>query len=476
MDDSGTLHKERSPRAVLWWVFAFALFVQTVFFCIVFTRSNLNLLEAFSGFDGYYQISENLLSGNCFSRDITPPFLPDSVRTPLYPLFLAGFAVLFKSYWAALIVQLLLGSLIPVLGYRIAREITPQKWIAPIVAIALAIEPFSVHLSSTIRNETFFTVLFLSGVFFFLRYWRNEHWLTLAGSSLFFALATLVRPTTQYLPVLLVATIFCLSRRYITRAIRHSLLVGAVFLLVLAPWMIRNTLVFQNSALSVQYASVPFGYLIPSVISFEKKIGFEEAKREFYAGEGNLKSFEDINLTNATYYKNRAIAFLLSHPFGLMQSVGTTLLTFFTHDGNVEVLARIGIEPEVRLERPAFIMLMESPSQMLALLRTFLFSPMLFVVLGRLAWIVIFLCFCVGALASIRTPEQRGKGVFMLLLILYFALTTVAVGLSVNARFRYPVNALILTFAAYGAVSMIQKYTAAHASAPAGAKIQPERR
>jgi len=39
---------------------------------------------------------------------------------------------------------------------------------------------------------------------------------------------------------------------------------------------------------------------------------------------------------------------------------------------------------------------------------------------------------------------------FFLFLVLYFALTTIANGLGVNARLRYPVNALILIFIIQG--------------------------
>src|SRR5579884_3097276 len=36
--------------------------------------------------DGYWNIAMNVLSGNGFSLDREPPYRPDGLRTPLYPL------------------------------------------------------------------------------------------------------------------------------------------------------------------------------------------------------------------------------------------------------------------------------------------------------------------------------------------------------------------------------------------------------
>ncbi|MDO8619902.1 MAG: glycosyltransferase family 39 protein [bacterium] len=441
----------------LWLIFFLALFTRTLFFFVALTESG-SFTTAFPAFDGYYQLTENLLHGNGFSRDLAPPFVPDSIRTILYPLLMAGLVYVFKSYGAVLIAQIILGSLIPLLGYKIARELIPQRWVALAVAVVLAIEPFSVELTTTIRNETLFTVLFLGSMAFFLDYWKNKRASVLAGSSLLLALATLARPTTQYLPLLIIVTICYLLWRERARALRHSALFLVIFFAVLSPWMLRNFILFHNPALSAQYASVPFGYLLPSAIAFEKHQGFEEAKREFYAGEGQLANFEDINLTNAPYYKQRAVELLKLHPVGALKSSGVTLLTFFTHDGYLDILYRVGAEPTLRLERPAFSLFFSSPLETLARLRPLLLSPLLFVILGRLLWIGIALCFIIGTLRYLKAPQERAKGIFVLLIIAYFVLTTVAVGLSVNARFRFPVNAFILVFAVYGIHGLTEKY------------------
>lgn len=441
----------------LWLIFLLAIFLRTLFFYVAYLQSGETYRAVIPYLDGYYQISENLLSGNGFSRDIAPPFLPDSVRTPLYPLLIAGLVYVFKSYYAVLVVHILLGSLLPLLAFRIARQLTASERVATTVALLSACEPFTILLSVTILSETFFTMLFLAGITLFLDYSENLQGRTLAFATAFLALAALARPTIQFLPLLLIIAILFLAKGRKALALRHASIVVGVFLIFIAPWSIRNVLQFGNPALSVQYASVPYGYLIPSVIALEKNIGFMEAIKEFYEGEGNIDGIEEITLANASYYKERTGEILKTHPVGLLKSVGVTFFTFFTHDGYLDVLRRLEIAPSIRFSRPAFMMMVTSPRETFSRLRPLLTGPLLLVLLGKILWVLISVCFFLGVVTYLKDPEKRARGIFVLLVVLYFALTTIAVGLSVNARFRFPVNAFMLTFAVYGVATVLQK-------------------
>ncbi len=437
------------PRKLL-WVFLLALSARALFFACAVANSDGRFTQVFPRDDGYYEIAENLIAGNGFSKEIRSPFIPDSIRAPIYPLFLAGFFYIFESYYAALIAQIIIGSIIPLLGYRIAFQLLAHRRMATVVAVVLAIEPFAILFSLTIMSETLFTALFLVGATLFLDYWKDRQGLILAYATGFFALATLARPTIQFLPLVLIFAVLFIANGRVAIAIKHSFVIAAVFLLILAPWSVRNFIQFGNPALSVQYASVPYAYLIPSLLALEKDISFMDALKQFYEGEGDIESVEDITLANASFYKKRATEILKEHPVGLTKSIGITFLTFFTHDGYLDVLRRLGLSPSLQLDRPAFFLLLESPQKAWKFVRPLIASPAILVILGRIVWVLITFCFIVGIIRYIRVPEQRAKGIFILLIIFYFAVTTIAVGLSVNARFRMPVNAFILTFAVYG--------------------------
>lgn len=446
-------------RRKLLIIFLLACGIRLLFLAAVYVELDPQAGSVFPQYDGYYTIAENLLHGHGFTRSSTLPFIPDSVRMPLYPLVIAGVMALFGSHTVVMFLQLLLGSLIPLFGYRIALQLLQREGIATAVAVFLAFEPFTVSLATTSQSETLFTVLFLAGINVFLDYFREQRVQSLGCATLLLGLATLTRPTIQFIPLLMLPVMFFLLRKNMQAVFTHSLLMLLIFFGTLAPWSMRNFLRFGNPALSVQYASVPYGYLIPSVLALEKGIGFQKAQREFYEGEGGIKDVEEITLANATFYKKRATEILKEHPVSLIKSIGVTFLTFFTHDGYLDVLYRLGLEPSIRLEKPSFILFMESPKKVWDFVQPLLASPTLFVILGRVAWFLITLSCIAGTIRYLRAPENRIKGIFIVLVILYFALTTIAVGLAVNARFRFPVNALILTFAAYGVSSMLQKRT-----------------
>src|SRR3989344_20499 len=117
-------------------IFLSALILRSLFLMILLNHFNNDLLSAISTPDGYYRISENLLKGNGFSI-YTPP-VPDSVRTPLYPLFMAGIAYLFKTYLAVAIIQILIGSGVAVLGYHISRYFLSSNFHRLIIGFLLA--------------------------------------------------------------------------------------------------------------------------------------------------------------------------------------------------------------------------------------------------------------------------------------------------------------------------------------------------
>lgn len=441
----------------LFFIVLLALFVRVFFFSLAAVSSDGNTEKMLPHFDGYYEIAENLLAGRGFSQDTTPPFAPTYERTPLYPFFIAGLAFFFKSYYAALIAQILLGSVLPLLGYRIALQLLGDARGALFVALALALEPFTIFLATTMVSETLFAFLFLASITLFLDYLHEGRAHTLAQAGLFLGLATLTRPTTQYLVLVFVVIIVWIVRKDRARAVRHSLIVATAFFFVISPWLLRNFLLARIVALTTQPASILYSHFTPSVIALEQNIGFEDARQKFFAEEQSHGAGKEVTPANASYYKNRAMTLLAPHPVGILKSIGMTAFTFFTHDGYWDVVQRVGYASDLRFERPFFIQLLQSPSHMLALLRPLLSGPVLLVIAGRLVWTLIALSFVWGAIHYLRTEQNRAKGILALLIIIYFVLTTAIVGFGVNARYRMPVNALILSFAVYGATTLLPK-------------------
>ncbi len=442
-------------------LFLLALVLRVFFLPFSFTDSAPLVPDDRIAMDGYYQITTNLLEGDGFRRDVSPPML-DSVRTPLYPLFIAGVISLFHSYKVLLVLQVFIGSVSVILVWLLARAFLKDERLALIVGILMAVEPLGAYLTGTILTETLFCFLFFLTLLILNRYLEQRHLGMLALAALVAGIATLVKPTTQFLPIIVAALLWYLERFRITkRLVLHATTFAAVFLVVLSPWLYRNYRVFNNPTLTVQPVSNLFAYLVPSTIALERNVSLQAAADSFFAQEG-VTSIEDINLGNATYYKKRAVAELVQHPVGLVQSLAITGYAFFLNDNYAMILQRFF--GATLPTRPPFVALLD-PSTALTFAGTLVTSPAIFVAIGRIFWLIIFLFALWGAYRYMR--EHRPTPTFLLyvMLILYFAATTAIIGLAVNGRFRLPVDPFLFMFAVYGAAHLLRLMK--HGSSPA---------
>ncbi len=396
--------------------------------------------------DGYYEITQNLLQGNGFSRSAinAPAVVPDSVRMPLYPLLIAFMVWLTGNFKIFLLFQIVIGSFIPILARKIAFMLTAKDTIAIMVGLFLALEPLNAWLSTFLLTETFFTFFFLSACIYFLSYLDQRKIFHLALCGLLLGVATLVRPTTQFLPILLAILLLIKHWQYRREIVKAIFVFLLVFYCTLTPWMVRNYNVFGSAALNVQSTSILYAFFVPSVIALEEHISFGEAQRKF-TGSDNIGGIEDVNLGNSAEYKKQALRELQKHPVGIAKSLWTTFYAFFTNDGYRAITPYY---PLLSFDAPGVGMsqILKQPKDFIPL---FASPGIQLIIFGRLLWITISMFFFVGLYLFIKEKEYSAPSLFVALLLCYFLATTALVGLAVNGRFRIPVEVFIITLALY---------------------------
>ena len=436
-------------------IFLIALFVRSALFFINFHANDYDLIPTIKGDDGYYELSRSLLEGRSFTGDIEPPFSPNPLRTPIWPLVIATLLYFFKSYWAVVFAQILIGSVIPLLGMRIVNKVIPSIKISVIVGLLLALEPYSILFSFIFYTETFFIFLFFIFLLFFFEYFKNSTYRNIIWAGLFLGLATLTKPTVQYLPIVIPFFILWHFRKNITKELvtQTAVFIG-IFMLIIAPWLYRNYKEFGVVGMSAQPAFNLYVYLVPSVLSIENKTSFAEELKEFVRKD----RFDEntITLANSDYFISRSVEVLRQHPVALLKSAVNSSVAFFTHDGMLTVLMYAGHTPSAYLSKPALFLLLDSPVKFWGVLKNITMSPLVAVLLGRIIWIIMTFAALYGALWLFISKKLGILLVFALFLIAYFAATTAINGLGVNARFRMPVNIFIFMFAVYGCLDMIR--------------------
>ena len=167
---------------------------------------------------------------------------PTRMRPPLYPLFLAGIQGLFGTNLRFIqAAQVVLVAATLVVFYLLVGRVFGNK-VAVIAAFLLSLYvPFTVRAALVMSEVLFIFLLFLA--LYLVISAIQEHkakYYVAAGAIL--GLASLTRPITVFLPLILIPLLIMVTRQQIGPrfALKQSALFLSTFLLVLLPWGIRN--------------------------------------------------------------------------------------------------------------------------------------------------------------------------------------------------------------------------------------------
>src|SRR3989338_1949041 len=429
-------------------IVALAIILRVGYFWINMATHDNSLLGTIWKSESYYEIAHNILSGHGFSGATTEPYTPDSWRTPLYPLFIAANFKLFGSDLAVIISQIIMGSILALLAKRISYHIMNNEKIAIGVGIFFAIEPLLIRLTSVLLTETLILTLFFGFLLAFYNYLKNEKFSYLAVSAVLLGLTTLTRPITQYLPVIIVALIIWIFRKKITiRVFWRMIGFLVIFVMMLSPWLYRNSRLFGSPALAATSANNLYGYFIPSILALKNNISYNEAKNKFFAEE-KISDLTIIDLKTANHFTQRSIEILKKMPpYDTTKVIVLTVVSLFTQDGYRDILGDLGLD--ANLPAIPVFKIIQSPRIALSIIGGLIRGPAIIVIAGRIFWILMTLFAALGIIKYLKRERLQNKISFTFLIIFYFTITSAVVGLGVTARYRAPINIFIATFAFY---------------------------
>ncbi|PYR26516.1 MAG: hypothetical protein DMF98_08775 [Acidobacteria bacterium] len=236
--------------------------------------------------NGYALLGRVLADTGRFTRyPNLPRFVPEVIRTPGYPLFVAAIdRVIGQGHLAVATAQALVFAAICLLVYALALRVVNDR-IAFAAALFTALYPPLPYFAALTLTEVFTTFLVTLGVYLWLRSLaaRGEtpaafgarsaaaalgtpfgqrciaalgatldfhHGLLsggngwAAGAGAILAWAALTRPSFQYLPLALIAAAWFVAPRG-TVARRRGIVLLAVFAAALTPWLLYNVVFLQ---------------------------------------------------------------------------------------------------------------------------------------------------------------------------------------------------------------------------------------
>jgi 4-amino-4-deoxy-L-arabinose transferase-like glycosyltransferase len=228
-----------------------------------------------------------------------------------YPLLLGAIFRLFDgSELAAKLANVALYLGIIVLSFRLAEELFRSRFVAGLVATALALEPNHIAFSSILLSETSFTFFTLLGAWLLVRGRAHAGAVLLAG--LVFGLASLVRPLGSALMLVVFAAVAWNERGRLGRARVAALALALVagHLLVLGPYAIRNRVVMHT------FSFVPLNGGINLLLGNNPHAsGTYPTDSEVNQTVRTLVPRSDDEVEDNKALTRYAVQYILSHPF-----------------------------------------------------------------------------------------------------------------------------------------------------------------
>jgi 4-amino-4-deoxy-L-arabinose transferase-like glycosyltransferase len=185
---------------------------------------------------GYQTLAKDL---GAFTSKSNPHFGLSMLRTPVYPLYLSFTHLITDSrIIGPMTIQVLIGVAVVYVTYRLALSLFGRS-VALWAAAILAIDPVSVIYSSLILTETLYAFFLVGAV---LLLWRpqDNRWTRALAAGVLLGLATLTRPVSIYLSVVVAVGYLILERQDLRKAglVVVAFLIG--FGVVAGGWIIRN--------------------------------------------------------------------------------------------------------------------------------------------------------------------------------------------------------------------------------------------
>lgn len=399
----------------------------------------------------YVTVANSLVSGQGFSRD----GMPSAIRTPGLPLLYAGLMKLPGSFtWWVLLVQNILATATGVIIFYIGKENFSAS-AGLIAGYATVLEPYMMMTANLATTETLFNFILVICLGYFLRWLKNlDSYRPLLFSALSAGVLILVRPVALYLPLVFLglAAARLVSSRHNGKKIVLTLGLWVILCAgVVAPWSIRQYLVFGSARVTNIDAYMFYYKIAPLVVADQNKISYNSATKILDDRlRQTIPNFDPLILTNTFQYNNAmfksARQIIFSKPSVIIKFYTLSLFPTLTGTGYEYMLEDIfnfkrsgaRISYSDTLARRDWTALAKS------FFRIDIFQIALFG--GAALWLVIYLV--IGLALRRRVWWQRYGWATAVLLIFLAYFILFSLGPASHARYRMPTFPLWFLFLA----------------------------
>jgi 4-amino-4-deoxy-L-arabinose transferase-like glycosyltransferase len=237
------------PRRILLAILLIALTHAALF--IVYQRPDWDV--AWSDQGGYQQLGAAMARSGEFTRfPESPIFIPEVIRTPGYPAFVAVIYRLFGvNTLPVAIAQAFVFAMICLMVYAIGRRVAGENT-ATVAASMTALFPPLPYFGALVLTEVWTTFMMVSACVVCLRAMQHDRFRDFILAGVLFSLTTLVRPAFFLLPfgLAIAMPILVPSERARARRIGQWAALVLAAALTMVPWFTYNYVYLGRFTLS----------------------------------------------------------------------------------------------------------------------------------------------------------------------------------------------------------------------------------
>jgi len=386
-----------------------------------------------------------------------------SERMPGYPFLVATIYNIFgESNMAVVMMQVLIDSLACVVIGLIAETVVYRSFI--VAGIVSAVNLNMIILSGMVLTDTLFLFLFSLFILFAFRYLKHLTKIQLFLAVSFLCFATLVRPVSYYLLLLLFPLLigFILWKKVSFKQAVYSLLLYMVpVVIAFGSLHLRNYDEYSSFSLTSQGGSHALHWVVPATYQYSGQGSYQEGQvfakdhMEHAMSKDNLESLPD-NPFKSSSYRMRVAKEALTD-LGLLN-----ILHAWSSAAVVNLLApSIAHAPIVRsMEHPSFYA--TSGNGAIEKLLNYITNTdgllyLLIIIIGTIISLVFLIISMFGFYRMIGLAwfEKKNREIllFSLFIIIYFIAIT---GPVIGVKYRLPIEIIMIVFFSY-ALGWIKK-------------------
>lgn len=256
---------------------------------------------SFSDARDFVLIAQNILEHGIFTQFREPPFIPDAIRLPLHPLFIAAFLLARVPLFVIVAAQNVLAGIAGVLLYRTGIALFRSPAIGMLAAMLYAVEPVAVYWNVLLMSDNLLSFFVIASVYALSR--KRYFW-----AAFLLGLAALTRAIGLYFfPILVLWALFD-ADEHVRNRVKTAVLMLFIFALTVSPWFLRNKLTFNRWAFSSVGSSIIY------TVSMNAFLAERGATIETPNIPPDYTEQSNVTFHKTAFYNERVGQILRAHP------------------------------------------------------------------------------------------------------------------------------------------------------------------